>query len=56
MVKGFAQVQIDDINGSSFVHLYRHSMIEGHQNDKAQCAVAEVTLAVLDHLLISYVP
>ena len=54
--KGLAQVQVDDIGCSCFVHRYHHSIKEGHQISKAQSALGHAVLAILDHLIILHVP
>ena len=55
-VKGLAQVQGHKISSPSFVHLYQHSIIEGHHVGQAQSAHGEAVLAVSDHLHIPPVP
>ena len=54
-VKGFAEVQVNIICCSSFVHLCCHSIIEGHQIGRAQSALGEAVLDVFDHLLLLHV-
>jgi len=55
-VKGFAEVQEDDICHSSLIHRCHHSIIKGHQIGWAKSALGEAMLAVLGHLFILYVP
>ena len=55
-VKGFAEVQVDDIHHPSPVHRSCHSITEGHQIDQARSALGEAMLAVSDHPLIPHVP
>ena len=53
-LKGLAQVQVDDISCSFFVHWRCHSFI-GHQIGQARPAFAEAVLTVSDHLHILHV-
>ena len=55
-VRGFAEVQIDDIHYPSPIHQSRHSIIEGHQIGQARSGLGEAMLAVSNYLFISYVP
>ena len=55
-VKGLAEVQVDDIHCPSPIHRSRHSIVEGHQIGQARSVLVEATLAVSNHLFISYVP
>ena len=54
-VKGFAEVQEDNIRCPSPIHQCHHSIIEGHQIGQAKSALGEAMLTVSDHLFVSYV-
>ena len=55
-VKGLAEVQVDDIHLPFPVHQSHNSITEGHQIGQERSALGETTLAVLNHLFVSYVP
>lgn len=55
-VKGFAEVQEDDICHTFSVDRCCHSIIEGPQIGQARSALDEAILAVWNHLFVSYVP
>lgn len=56
MLKGLAQVQVDDFSSSFFIHWYYHSIVENHQIGQALSALGEAVLAVSDHLFALNVP
>ena len=55
-VKGFAEIQVDDIHHPSPIHWCRHSIIEGNWIGQAWSALGEAMLTVSNHLFVSYVP
>jgi len=56
-VKGFAEVQVDEICPPSPIHQSCYSILEGHQIGQAQSALGEAMLAVskrsLSHMCLN---
>ena len=50
-IKGFAEIQVDNISCFSFVHCCRLSIV-GYQLGEVWSALGEAVLAISDHLIL----